>query len=81
MSVLKQLRVAKGYTITTIAKLLDMPISTYAMLESGERTASKEVATKLGELLNVKPEEIFLPQRFTVRELDNNETSATKETA
>lgn len=80
MSVLKEIRLSKGYNSTQLAALAGIPISTYSMIESGERSAGKEVAKRLGELLGVSPEDIFLPERFTVRET-RDETSATKETA
>lgn len=80
MSILRQLRLAKGYTQTGIAAELEMPISTYAMMEAGERPASRATAERLSKLLGVDVDDIFLPERFTVREL-GDETSATRETA
>ena len=80
MSVLKEIRIAKGFSLTDMAALAELPLSTYAMIESGERSAGKDVAERLGKLLDVNPGDIFLPKRFTVRE-HNNETSATCESA
>lgn len=80
MSVLKKIRIASGYTMTRIAAEVGIPVSTYAMLESGERSAAKDVADKLGKLLNVRSEDIFLPERFTVREC-GDENAATRDTA
>lgn len=83
MNALKRTRLDRGYTISQIAELAGIPISTYAMIESGERSAGKEVANQIGKSLDVNPTVIFLPERFTVREYncEHNETSATKETA
>lgn len=80
MSILRQLRLAKGYTQTAIAAELEIPVSTYAMMELGARPATRAIAERTGELLGVDVTEIFLPERFTVRETQG-ETSATKETA
>lgn len=81
MSVLKETRLAKGFSLTRMAELIGIPISTYAMIESGERSAGKDVAYKVGVLLEVDPNIIFLPERFTVREHRDNETSAARDSA
>ena len=75
MSVLRQLRLEKGYTQAEVAKRIGITVSAYNYLENAKRTADKEIAEKLSDLLNVEVDEIFLPKRFTPREL-HSKTSA-----
>jgi len=66
-TMLRLTRELKKETITSMANKLKIGISRYYMIESGERPASQKLARQISEILNVKQEDIFLPQSFTVR--------------
>lgn len=70
---LRLVRERKNKTITEIAEALGICVSRYFMIESGERPATPELVESISKLLDVNPEDIFLPQRFTVRKLTGTE--------
>ena len=67
---LRNLREKKGVTVTSMAVRLKIGVSRYYMIENGERPASPEITNKIATILGVKPEDIFLPRSFTVREVN-----------
>lgn len=72
---LRSIRDSQNKTITEVAKALKIGISRYYMIESGDRPATPELVKKISDFFGVKPEEIFLPQSFTVRKLDDDHCS------
>lgn len=56
---LKALRVEKGLKQSDLAKLMDVAASTIAMIESGKRVPSLELAFKIAKFYGKKIEEIF----------------------
>jgi transcriptional regulator with XRE-family HTH domain len=67
---LRELREQRGETITSMAAKLEIGVSRYYMIESGARPASPELAEKIAKILGVETEYLFLPQSFTVREVE-----------
>jgi len=67
-TLLKLTRERKNETITSMANKLNICISRYYMIESGERPATPDIAARISEILDVKQEDIFLPQSFTARD-------------
>ena len=68
-TMLRLTRELKNETITSMANKLNVCISRYYMIESGERPATPIIAKQISEILNVKQEDIFLPNSFTAREI------------
>jgi len=64
-----------------MAKMLQIPVSTYNMYENGKRKVPEKVANKIAEILNVKLEEIFLPATFTVSKTKENKANDEVESA
>ncbi len=75
-TMLRLTRELKNETITSMASKLKVGISRYYMIESGERPASPKLARQISEILNVKQEDIFLPQSFTAREIEPSRSAA-----
>lgn len=75
-TMLRLTRELKKETITSMANKLKIGISRYYMIESGERPASPKLARQISEILNVKQEDIFLPQSFTAREISKSKSTA-----
>lgn len=68
-SKLRIVRESRGLTTVVMSQRLGIGQSRYSMIETGQRPASLEIATKTAEILDVSICEIFLPQSFTVREV------------
>ena len=47
---LAQIRIAHGYSLREFARLLQVPLSTLSMAESGQRALSTAAVLKLGQL-------------------------------
>ena len=75
-TMLRITRELKNETITSMANKLDLGISRYYMIETGERPATPRIAKQISEILKVKQEDIFLPHRFTAREIKQSKTIA-----
>lgn len=69
-------RELKNETITSMANKLNIGVSRYYMIEIGDRPATPKIAKQISEILKVKQEDIFLPQRFTARETRQSKTIA-----
>jgi|GEM_PF-795626 len=66
---LRLTRELRNETITSMAEKLNIGVSRYYMIETGERAATLEIVKRISEILNVKQEDIFLPHRFTACEI------------
>jgi transcriptional regulator with XRE-family HTH domain len=71
MNFLKFYRLSKGFTMEEVAKYSGISPAKYGQIEKGEQTASDDAAKKISTLLEVPKEQIFLPTKFTVREILN----------
>lgn len=67
-SSLATLRKERGFSQGGMAAKVGVAASTYCQFETGARTIPSEMAEKIGEILNVDVQQIFLPIRFTIRE-------------
>lgn len=63
-------------TVSSMANRLNIGISRYYMIETGERPASPIIAKKISEILNVPQDHIFLPQSFTARDVKQGKNTA-----
>lgn len=66
MEKLAELRKKKGLTQETMARKLDIGLSTYNQYENSQRGIPIRTAKKIALILNIPLEDIFLPIRFTV---------------
>lgn len=60
----------KGMTVDEIVAQIGISKTKYYLIESGEQTATEEVAEKISKVLGIQKDIIFLPQKFTVRETE-----------
>lgn len=60
MSNLKRIRKGKKLTIYKMAKLLEITPSFYSQIENKKRRLFYDTAYKIAEILDMKPDEIFL---------------------
>lgn len=65
---LKAARVENGLTQIQLAKLIEMPISTYRKKETGETEFTVSEALKVSKILNKQVEEIFF--NYKVSKMD-----------
>jgi len=72
---IKKLRELKGISQVEMAKILEIPVSTYNVYENGNRKVPEEIAKKIANILGVKVEDIFLPVTFTVSKTNNAHTA------
>ncbi|MCF6094333.1 helix-turn-helix domain-containing protein [Microaerobacter geothermalis] len=75
----KQARIATGLSIEEAARKLGIPAGYLSQIENGQRQVSAERAEKIANLYNKKKDEIFLPSRYAIREVNagNSEQTAT----
>lgn len=60
MSNLKRIRKGKKLTIYKMAKLLEITPSFYSQIENKKRRLFYDTAYKIAEILDMKPDEVFL---------------------
>jgi len=66
-------RIERRMTQTDVAKRAGIATSTYSLYESGTRTIPKEKAALIAEALDCRIEDIFLPVKFAVSKLSDND--------
>ena len=69
---IEQLRKSKNISQMKMAKMLDIPISTYNVYENGNRRVPEDIARNIARILGVEVEDIFLPATFTVSKTKEN---------
>lgn len=74
-SLVKQARLDAGFSIEEAAKKLGIPAGYLSQIENGLRQVSAERAAELAKLYERKREEIFLPSRYAIREVDSASTA------
>lgn len=72
---LRQMLRSRRRTLSSLALALGIPLSRLSMIASGHRPATVEVASRIAEEMGVTIDDIFLPDSFTVREV-NEETAS-----
>lgn len=65
----KMARIKANLSLESAAKKLGISAGYLSQIENGQRQVSKERASQIAELYKVKREEIFLPLRYSVREV------------
>jgi len=75
MSKVKQARLEAGLSIEEAARLLNISAGYLSQIENGQRQVSAERAEEIAKLYRKDRDEIFLPSRYAIREVENEETS------
>lgn len=57
---LKQLRIEKGLTIYDIASMIGISPSHYSLIENKKRKLTYDMAIKIANVFNKRPDDIFL---------------------
>ncbi|EAG9591282.1 MULTISPECIES: helix-turn-helix transcriptional regulator [Listeria] len=65
MTKLKKIRLEKGYTLEKVAISIGVSIPYYSMIENEKRRVSYELAVKIANFFNMKPDDIFLDSILT----------------
>lgn len=63
---LKEKREQLGYTQEQMAEKLKISIGAYNMYENGNRHIPKAIVNKIVNILHLKNDDIFLPEKFTI---------------
>lgn len=67
MSNLKRIRKEKKLTIYKMAKLLEITPSFYSQIENKKRRLFYDTAYKIAEILDMKPDEVFLTIKSDIK--------------
>ena len=70
MSLAKNARLKSGFSLEEAAKQLKISAGYLSQIENGQRQISSKRAEEIAKLYNSKKEEIFLPSRYALREVD-----------
>lgn len=70
MSIPKQARINAGYSLEGAAKKLNISGGYLSQIENGLRQISADRAREIAELYNKQTDEIFLPSRYLIREVN-----------
>lgn len=65
MSIIKEIRERRGWSQTELAAKVGVGARYIAFIESGDRTPSLSLATKLAETLGTSMDTLFLPSKCT----------------
>ncbi|TCS80348.1 helix-turn-helix transcriptional regulator [Tepidibacillus fermentans] len=71
----KLARLSAGLSIEDAAKKLGIPAGYLSQIENGLRQVSAERAEQIAKLYKKKKEEIFLPSRYAIREVNDQSTA------
>jgi transcriptional regulator with XRE-family HTH domain len=69
ISNLAKIREDKGLTQLQMAKKLNIAVSTYCQYENGIRNIPSSIAKSISKILEQDTNNIFLPTKFTIREI------------
>lgn len=72
MSLPKKARLAAGFSLEEAAKHLNISAGYLSQIENGQRQISSKRAEDIAKLYSSKKEEIFLPSRYAIREVDTS---------
>ncbi|GGB41381.1 hypothetical protein GCM10011409_18620 [Lentibacillus populi] len=72
MSLPKQARLSAGMSLEESAKKLGIPAGYLSQIENGKRQVSSERAAEIASIYNVDVENIFLPSRYSIREVNKS---------
>ncbi|TYS50117.1 helix-turn-helix transcriptional regulator [Bacillus infantis] len=69
MSLPKKARINAGFSLESAAKKLNISGGYLSQIENGQRQVSAERAQEIAKLYSKKTEDIFLPSRYSIREV------------
>ncbi|KIL74179.1 helix-turn-helix domain-containing protein [Bacillus badius] len=69
MSLPKKARISAGFSLESAAKELKISAGYLSQIENGQRQISSERADEIAKLYKRDKEEIFLPSRYSIREV------------
>lgn len=72
MSLPKKARLEAGFSLEEAAKKLNISAGYLSQIENGQRQISSERAEEIANLYSSKKEQIFLPSRYAIREVDTS---------
>lgn len=72
MSLPKTARINAGFSLEEAAKKLSIPAGYLSQIENGQRQVSSERAEEIAKLYSRNKEDIFLPSRYSIREVDTS---------
>lgn len=72
MSLPKKARLKAGYSLEEAAKKLNISAGYLSQIENGQRQISSDRAEEIAKLYSRGKEEIFLPSRYAIREVDTS---------
>ncbi|SFB62738.1 Helix-turn-helix [Cohnella sp. OV330] len=75
MSALRDARLNAGLTIVEAAKEIGIPQGYLSEIENGKRHVSPERAEAIAKVYKKSKDEIFLPSRYAIREVNANHTA------
>lgn len=75
VSLVRKARLDAGMSIEEAAKALGIPAGYLSQIEKGQRQVSAERADQIASLYNKSRDDIFLPSRFAIREVDKKTTA------
>jgi len=75
MSALTQARNQVGLSIEEAARLLEIPSGYLSEIENGKRGVGTERAEKIAKLYKKTKDQIFLPKRYAIREVIEENTA------
>jgi transcriptional regulator with XRE-family HTH domain len=67
---LKKVRLAAGLSIEKAAKKLSIPAGYLSQIENGKRSVGVQRAKEIAKFYGVDVSDIFLPSRYSIREVD-----------
>jgi transcriptional regulator with XRE-family HTH domain len=70
-TLLKRLRLSKGFSVEEMAKMLNISAGYYSQIENQRRGVSVERGREIAKILGVSEDEIFLTSRYALREVDD----------
>ncbi|MEY9095373.1 helix-turn-helix transcriptional regulator [Paenibacillus sp. RC84] len=70
-NLLKMARLNVGFSLEEAAKELKINVGYLSQIENGHRQVGSERANELAKLYGVRKEDIFLPSRYAVREVED----------
>lgn len=74
-SLAREARLGAGYSIEEAAKELNISAGYLSQIEKGQRHISAERAEQIARLYRKPKEEIFLPSRYAIREVKEEQAA------
>ena len=62
MKYLKEIRIKNGYSMQQMANILKISKTFYWQIETGNRRLSYDMAVKISEIFNMRPDDVFFEE-------------------